>query len=182
MRHRNKLNPLGRDTQHRGALLSNLAVSLIEHKHLITTTAKAKALRRFIEPLLTRAKKDTTHNRRIIFSQLRQKKAVKTLFGEIAEKIAHRPGGYTRIIKMEGRAGDNAPMAFIELVDFSLQAADKPAATAAAQLSTRKRTRRGGGKKVAGPKPEARQAASARKPSAPTPTTPKTIPQKTGGS
>ncbi len=182
MRHRNKVNPLGRDTQHRGALLSNLAVSLIEHKHLITTTAKAKALRRFIEPLLTRAKKDTTHNRRIIFSQLRQKKAVKTLFGEIAEKIAQRPGGYTRIIKLEGRPGDNAPMAFIELVDFGLQASDKPTATAAAQPTTRKRTRRGGRKKGSGPKPETHQATTTRKPSAPAPATPKTIPQKTGGS
>src|SRR5215217_1424522 len=100
MRHRNKINHLGRDTQHRKALLMNLAVSLIEKKHITTTTAKAKALRGYIEPLFTRAKSDSTHNRRIVFSQLRQKNAIDLSFGEVAEKIATRPGGYTRVIKL----------------------------------------------------------------------------------
>ena len=106
MRHRNKVNHLSRDTQHRKALLRNLAISLIEEKHITTTTAKAKALRRYVEPLITRSKDDSTHNRRIVFSLLRDKKSINTLFGEVAEKIAARPGGYTRIIKMAARAGD----------------------------------------------------------------------------
>jgi len=145
MRHRNKINHLGRDTQHRKALLSNLAVSLIEKKHITTTTAKAKALRRYIEPLLTRAKSDSTHNRRIVFSQLRQKNAIDMLFGEVAERIATRPGGYTRVIKIGSRPGDNADMALIELVDFSLLNGGGEA-TAAAETTTKKRTRRAGKK------------------------------------
>lgn len=151
MRHRNKINHLSRDTQHRKALLSNLAVSLIEKKHITTTTAKAKALRRYIEPLLTRAKSDSTHNRRIVFSQLRQKSAIDLLFGEVAEKIANRPGGYTRVIKIGSRPGDNADMALIELVDFSLlNGGGEAAASAAAETPGKKRTRRGG--KKGGPK------------------------------
>jgi large subunit ribosomal protein L17 len=150
MRHRNKINHLGRDTQHRKALMSNLAVSLIENKHITTTTAKAKALRRYIEPILTRAKSDSTHNRRIVFSQLRQKSAIDTLFGEVAEKIASRPGGYTRVIKIGNRPGDNADLALIELVDFSLLNGGGEATAAAAEPTTKKRTRRGG--KKSGPK------------------------------
>ena len=103
MRHRNKINQLGRETQHRKALLRNLAISLIEKKHITTTTAKAKELRRYVEPLLTRAKNDSTHNRRIIFSMLRHKQTISMLFGEVAEKIADRPGGYTRVVKIGTR-------------------------------------------------------------------------------
>jgi len=150
MRHRNKINHLSRDTQHRKALLSNLAVSLLEKKHIKTTTAKAKALRRYIEPLLTRAKEDSTHNRRIVFSQLKQKNAIDVLFGEVAERIANRPGGYTRVIKIGNRPGDNADMALIELVDFSLLNGGAEAEAAAAEQTPKKRTRRGG--KKAGPK------------------------------
>src|SRR4030095_11328364 len=105
MRHQNKINPLSRDSQHRKALLSNMATSLIMHKHIKTTTAKAKALRRYVEPLLTRAQNDSTHNRRVVFSLLRSKEAIDQLFGEVAEKIANRPGGYTRVIKIGSRPG-----------------------------------------------------------------------------
>jgi large subunit ribosomal protein L17 len=150
MRHRNKINHLSRDTQHRKALLSNLAVSLIEQKHITTTTAKAKALRRYIEPILTRAKNDSTHNRRIVFSQLKQKNAINVLFGEVAEKIANRPGGYTRVIKVGNRPGDNADLSLIELVDFSLLNGAGVEAAAAAEAPAKKRTRRGG--KKSGPK------------------------------
>ena len=120
MRHGKKINHLGRKTAHRQALLSNLASSLILHKRISTTVAKAKALRKYVEPLLTRSKDDTTHSRRTAFSYLQNKESVQTLFGEVASKIADRPGGYTRIIKLAGtRLGDNAEMCFIELVDFN---------------------------------------------------------------
>lgn len=120
MRHGKKVNHLGRKTAHRHALLSNLASSLILNKRLTTTVAKAKALRKYVEPLLTRSKEDTTHSRRIVFSYLQNKESVKTLFGEVAGKISTRPGGYTRIIKLaDSRLGDNAEMALIELVDFN---------------------------------------------------------------
>lgn len=120
MRHGKKINHLGRTSAHRQALLSNLASSLIINKRISTTVAKAKALRKYVEPLLTKSKDDTTHSRRTAFSYLQNKESVQTLFGEVASKIADRPGGYTRIIKLAAtRLGDNAEMCFIELVDFN---------------------------------------------------------------
>lgn len=119
MRHRKKHNHLGRKTAHRKAMLANMACSLIEHKRINTTVAKAKALRVFVEPLITKSKEDTTHNRRIVFSYLRNKYAVTELFREISVKVADRPGGYVRIIKLGNRQGDNAPMAMVELVDYN---------------------------------------------------------------
>ncbi len=120
MRHGKKFNHLGRKSAHREALLSNMASSLIIHKRISTTVAKAKALRKYVEPLLTKSKDDTTHSRRTVFSYLQNKESVQTLFGEVASKISDRPGGYTRIIKLAGtRLGDNAEMCFIELVDFN---------------------------------------------------------------
>lgn len=119
MRHGKKFNHLGRTSSHRSALLSNMACSLIEHKRINTTVAKAKALRVYVEPLLTKAKEDTTHNRRIVFAYLQSKEAVTELFRTVAPKIAERNGGYTRIIKTGFRQGDAADMALIELVDFN---------------------------------------------------------------
>lgn len=120
MRHGKKINHLGRKTGHRRALLSNLATSLILNKRITTTIAKAKALRKYVEPLITKAKDDTTHSRRTVFSYLQNKESVKTLFSEVAGKVAERPGGYTRIIKLgDTRVGDNAEMCLIELVDFN---------------------------------------------------------------
>ncbi|MAD96636.1 MAG: 50S ribosomal protein L17 [Flavobacteriaceae bacterium] len=119
MRHRNKNNNLGRKSAHRKAMLANMACSLIEHKRINTTVAKAKALRKFVEPLITKSKNDTTHNRRVVFSYLRNKYAVTELFREVSVKVADRPGGYVRIIKLGNRQGDNAPMAMVELVDYN---------------------------------------------------------------
>jgi large subunit ribosomal protein L17 len=119
MRHGKKFNHLGRKTAHRKAMLANMACSLIEHKRINTTEAKAKALRKFVEPLITKSKQDTTHNRRVVFSYLRNKYAVAELFKEISVKVGDRPGGYVRIIKLGNRLGDNAPMAMIELVDYN---------------------------------------------------------------
>ena len=119
MRHGKKFNHLGRKTAHRKAMLANMTCSLIEHKRINTTVAKAKALRLFAEPLITKSKSDTTHNRRIVFSYLRDKFAVTELFKEISVKVADRPGGYLRIIKLGNRQGDNAPMAMVELVDYN---------------------------------------------------------------
>jgi len=119
MRHGKKFNHLGRTTSHRKAMLANMSCSLIEHKRINTTHAKAKALRKFVEPLITKSKADTTHNRRIVFSKLRDKFAVTELFKEIAVKVADRPGGYLRIIQLGNRQGDNAPMAMVELVDYN---------------------------------------------------------------
>jgi large subunit ribosomal protein L17 len=120
MRHGKKINHLGRTAAHRQALLSNLASSLILNKRISTTVAKAKALRKYVEPLLTKSKEDTTHSRRTAFSYLQNKESVKELFGEVASKIGERPGGYTRIIKLsDTRLGDNAEMCYIELVDFN---------------------------------------------------------------
>ena len=119
MRHRKKVIKLGRKTAHRKAMLANMASSLIEYKRINTTLTKAKALKVFIEPLITKSKTDDTHNRRICFSKLRDKVAVKTLFDEVAKKIDNRPGGYTRIIKLGNRMGDNASMAMIEFVDYN---------------------------------------------------------------
>ena len=119
MRHGKKINHLGRTASHRRALLSNMASSLILEKRITTTVAKAKALRKYVEPLLTKSKSDTTHSRRTVFSYLQNKESVKELFSTVAEKIAGRPGGYTRIIKLGARQGDNAETALIEFVDFN---------------------------------------------------------------
>lgn len=119
MRHGKKFNHLGRKSAHRKAMLANMACSLIEHKRINTTEAKAKALRQFVEPLITKSKTDNTHNRRVVFSYLRNKFAVTELFKEVSVKVGDRPGGYTRIIKLGNRQGDNAPMAMIELVDYN---------------------------------------------------------------
>jgi len=141
MRHGKKFNHLGRKTAHRRAMLANMACSLIEHKRINTTTAKAKALKKFVEPLITKSKNDTTHSRRIVFSKLRQKDAVTELFRDVATKVGDRPGGYTRIIKLGNRLGDNADMAMIELVDYNeLYNAGKPT------KKTTRRSRRGGKK------------------------------------
>jgi len=118
MRHNKKFNHLGRTADHRRAMLANMAISLIEHKRITTTLAKAKALKKYVEPLITKAKDDSTNSRRVVFSYLQNKEAIKTLFGEIAQKVGDRPGGYTRVIKLGSRLGDGADMAFIELVDF----------------------------------------------------------------
>ena len=119
MRHGKKINHLGRKTAHRKSMLANMACSLIEHKRINTTVAKAKALKQFIEPLVTKSKEDTTHNRRLVFAKLRQKDFVAELFRDVAPKVGDRPGGYTRIIKLGNRLGDNADMALIELVDYN---------------------------------------------------------------
>jgi len=141
MRHGKKVNHLGRKTAHRKAMLANMGSSLIEHKRINTTVAKAKALKQFIEPLLTKSKKDTTHNRRIVFSKLRDKYAVTELFRDVAAKIGDRPGGYTRIIKLGNRLGDNADMAMIELVDYNeLYNAAKPAKKKSTRRSRSKKT------------------------------------------
>lgn len=119
MRHNKKNNHLSRTSSHREAMLSNMASSLIKHKRIFTTTAKAKALRKYVEPLITKAKEDTTHSRRTVFSNLRDKQTVTLLFNDVAQKVGERPGGYTRIIKTGNRLGDNAAMCFIELVDYN---------------------------------------------------------------
>lgn len=157
MRHGDKVNNLGRTKAHREALLSNLACQLIEHKRIVTTTAKAKALRVFVEPLITKAKTNTTHQRRVVFSYLGDKEAIKELFGTIAEKIGGRPGGYTRIIKLGARPGDNAETALIELVDFN-EIYGKAAAEAKAPA---KKTRRSGGAKKKGAETPAADAPAA---------------------
>jgi large subunit ribosomal protein L17 len=145
MRHGKKHNHLGRKTAHRKAMLANMACSLIEHKRINTTVAKAKALRVFVEPLITKSKSDTTHNRRIVFSYLRNKYAVTELFREVSVKVADRPGGYVRIIKLGNRQGDNAPMAMLELVDYNEIYNPKGKSV---KKSTR-RSRRGGSKSEA---------------------------------
>jgi len=154
MRHGKKVNHLGRTDSHRKAMMANMATSLILHKRITTTLAKAKALRGYVEPLLTKSKNDTTHSRRIVFSYLQDKDSVNVLFREVAEKIANRPGGYTRIIKLENRLGDNAEMALIELVDYNTTYTKDGAA--AAKKSTRRRgSGKGGAAKAAAPKAEA---------------------------
>ncbi len=150
MRHGKKVNHLGRKSAHRKSMLANMACSLIEHKRINTTVAKAKALKQFIEPLITKSKAENnlsaekgTHNRRIVFKNLRDKFAVTELFSEVAEKVGDRPGGYTRIIKLGSRLGDNADMAMIELVDFNeLYNAGKP------KKKTTRRSRKGTGAKA----------------------------------
>jgi large subunit ribosomal protein L17 len=143
MRHNKKFNHLGRKSAHRKAMLANMASSLIAHKRISTTVAKAKALRMYVEPLITKAKKDTTHSRRIVFSYLQDKEAVSELFRDVAEKVADRPGGYTRILKTGNRLGDNAEMCIIELVDYNeaMLAAKEEAAA-----PKKRRSRRGGAK------------------------------------
>lgn len=144
MRHKKKFNHLGRTASHRSAMLSNMATSLIVHKRIKTTVAKAKALKLFVEPLITRSKEDTTHSRRMVFRKLQDKDAVSELFREISVKVMDRPGGYTRILKIGNRLGDNAEMCIIELVDYNENMLGKTAAKA--KKSTR---RRGAKKKVA---------------------------------
>ncbi|MFT3886420.1 MAG: 50S ribosomal protein L17 [Flavobacteriales bacterium] len=146
MRHGNKNNALGRKKAHREALLSNLACSLIEHKRINTTLAKARALRIFVEPLITRSKEDSTHNRRTVFSYLQNKEAVTELFREVAPKVAGRPGGYTRIIKLGSRLGDAAETAMIELVDFNTLYSAKEKAGAEVKKTRRSRRSTGGAK------------------------------------
>ncbi|KGI61049.1 ribosomal protein L17 [Prevotella sp. DNF00663] len=128
MRHNKKFNHLGRTASHRDAMLANMAISLIMHKRITTTLAKAKALKKYVEPLITRSKDDSTNSRRVVFRYLQNKEVVKALFGEVAAKVADRPGGYTRVIKLGTRQGDAAEIAFIELVDFDENMAKTPAA------------------------------------------------------
>jgi len=150
MRHGDKVNNLGRKTAHRHALLSNLASSLIEHKRIFTTVAKAKALRVYVEPLINRSKENTTHNRRVVFSYLQNKEAIKELFSVVGGKIGDRPGGYTRIIKTGFRPGDAAEMAMIELVDFNESYTQNK--NTAKDAAPKKKSRRGGGSKKAAKK------------------------------
>ena len=134
MRHNKKFNQLGRTADHRHAMLANLAISLIMHKRITTTVAKAKALKKYVEPLITRSKEDTTNSRRVVFSYLQNKEALKELFGAVAAKVGDRPGGYTRIIKLGFRQGDAAQICFIEIVDFD----ENMAKTAAKKKATRR--------------------------------------------
>ena len=145
MRHGKKFNHLGRTSTHRKSMLANMATSLILHKRITTTLAKAKALRVYIEPLITRSKEDTTHSRRIVFSYLESKEAVTELFREVSTKVAERPGGYTRILKLGQRLGDSADMAIIELVDFNANLLETKETGKA--KTTRRAGRRGAGKK-----------------------------------
>ena len=140
MRHNKKFNHLGRTASHRSAMLSNMATSLIMHKRITTTLAKAKALKKFVEPLITRAKDDTTNSRRVVFRYLQDKDAVNELFKEISVKVGDRPGGYTRVIKLGFRKGDAAPIAFIELVDYDENMAKTPKAESKKTRRSRKTT------------------------------------------
>ena len=140
MRHNKKFNHLGRTASHRSAMLSNMACSLIKHKRIITTVAKAKALKKFVEPLITKSKEDTTNSRRVVFSNLQDKIAVTELFKEISVKIADRPGGYTRIIKTGNRLGDNAEMCFIEFVDYNENMAKEKVAKKATRTRRSKKS------------------------------------------
>ena len=153
MRHNKAINHLGRQSGNRKAMLANMASSLILKKRITTTVAKAKALKSYVEPLITKSKEDTTHNRRIVFSYLKDKEAVKELFGAVAQKIADRPGGYTRVLHIGFRQGDAAEMALIELVDFN-----EAALAAAAPKAAKKTTRRSRAKKAEAA-PEAAEAA-----------------------
>jgi len=148
MRHGDKIKNLGRTASHRAALLSNLASQLIEHKRIVTTLAKAKSLRVYVEPIITRSKVDSMHNRRVVFSYLQDKEAIKELFGTIGDKVANRPGGYTRIIKLPRRMGDAADMAMIELVDFN-EIYSKDSKDAGARKTRRSRRSSGSAKTTA---------------------------------
>ena len=152
MRHNKKFNHLSRTASHRSAMLANMAISLIEHKRITTTVTKAKALKKYVEPLITKAKDDSTNSRRVVFSYLQNKEAIKELFGEVAQKVGDRPGGYTRIIKLGHRFSDTADICFIELVDFDENMAKAPKAA--------KRTRRGGKKAAAAEAPKAEEVAA----------------------
>lgn len=152
MRHNKAINHLGRKSGHRKALLSNMATSLILHKRITTTVAKAKALKSYVEPLITKSKDDTTHNRRVVFSYLKSKEAVTELFRNVAPKVADRPGGYTRVLHVGFRQGDAAEMALIELVDFN------EAALASAAKTAKKTTRRSRAKKAEAAEEQAPQA------------------------
>ena len=154
MRHNKKFNHLGRTASHRSAMLANMAISLIMHKRITTTVAKAKALKKYVEPLITKAKEDSTNSRRVVFSYLQNKDAIKELFSTVAEKVGDRPGGYTRIIKLGLRQGDAAQVCFIELVDFDPEMA---------KGETKKKTRRS---RKATPKAEAAEAPAAEAPAA----------------
>ena len=158
MRHNKAINHLGRKSGHRKALLSNMATSLILHKRITTTVAKAKALKSYVEPLITKSKEDTTHNRRVVFSYLKNKEAVSELFRTIAPKVSDRPGGYTRVLHVGFRKGDAAEMALIELVDFN------EAALASAQKSAKKTTRRSRAKKAEAVEAPATESAPAEAP------------------
>lgn len=138
MRHGKTFNHLGRNASHRKALLANMATSLIIHKRISTTVAKAKELRKYVEPLISKAKDDSTHSRRVVFSYLKNKESIKELFGPVAGKVADRPGGYTRILKLMNRKGDNAEMAIIELVDFNENLLKDNSAKAGAAKKTRR--------------------------------------------
>lgn len=162
MRHGKKINHLGRTASHRGAMLSNMASSLITHKRINTTLAKAKSLQRYIEPLITKSKTDDTNNRRVVFKYLQNKESVAELFREVAPKVANRPGGYTRIIKTGFRQGDSAEMAMIELVDFNeLYTSAKP------EKKTRRSRRAGGKKEESAPVAEVETAEEAKVEEAP---------------
>ena len=158
MRHNKAINHLGRQSGHRKAMLANMASSLIMHKRITTTVAKAKALRSYVEPLITKSKEDTTHSRRVVFSYLKDKNAVTELFRNIAPKVADRPGGYTRVLHVGFRQGDAAEMALIELVDFN------EAALASAPKAAKKTTRRSRAKKAEAPAAEAPAAPAAEAP------------------
>ena len=161
MRHNKKFNHLSRTASHRAAMLANMATSLIMHKRITTTLAKAKALKKYVEPLITRSKEDTTNSRRVVFSYLQKKEAIKELFSTISEKVANRPGGYTRIIKLGTRKDDGAQMCFIELVDFDENMAKTP---------KKARTRRSrGAKKAAEEVPAAAPAEEVAEPAAEAP-------------
>ncbi len=167
MRHGKKVNHLGRKTAHRQALLSNLASSLILNKRITTTVAKAKALRKYVEPLLTKSKDDTTHSRRVVFSYLGNKESVKTLFGEVASKIADRPGGYTRIIKLaDTRQGDNAEMCLMELVDFNTLYTKEGAEKKGKTRRSRSGKKKEGAEGAEAAAPEAKAEKKAKKPAA----------------
>ena len=165
MRHNKKFNHLGRTADHRAAMLANMAISLIMHKRITTTLAKAKELKKYVEPLITKAKEDSTNARRVVFSYLQNKEAIKELFGPVAEKVGDRPGGYTRIIKLGFRQGDAAQVCFIELVDF-----DPEMAKTETKKKATRRSRRGGQKAAeAAPAAEAPVEAAAEAPAAEAP-------------
>jgi len=159
MRHGNKINHLGRTTSHRHAMLSNMATSLIISKRIFTTLAKAKELRKYVEPLVTKAKDDNTHSRRVVFSYLQNKNSVKELFSNVANKVADRPGGYTRILKTGNRLGDNAEMCMIEFVDFNETLGGGK--LVAKEAAPAKRTRRGSSKKEGSEAPVAKAVKTA---------------------
>ena len=155
MRHGKKFNHLGRTADHRRAMLANMAISLIMHKRITTTLAKAKELKKYVEPLITKAKEDTTNSRRVVFSYLQKKEAIKELFGPVAEKVGDRPGGYTRIIKLGFRQGDAAQICFIELVDFNPDMAKSET-----KKKATRRSRRGSAKTAATEAPAAEAPAA----------------------